>query len=97
MLCCLMCQKSFLTNLHENVSSKSVSWSDEGGGVEDPLCNKIGYSEPREAESREGSSTQAESVWLFSALWYSILIGWRGFRVFRARFWLAADKNLVLG
>ena len=42
------------------MSSKSVSWS--GGGVEDPPCIKIGYSEPRGVEIREGSSTLAESV-----------------------------------
>ena len=43
-----------------NVSSKSVSWSEQGGGVK-TLCIKIGYSEPTRAESREGSSPRAES------------------------------------
>ena len=33
--------------------------------MEDPPCIKIGYSEPRGVESREGSSTLAESVWVF--------------------------------
>ena len=42
-----------------NASSKSLSWSAQGGGG--PSCIKIGYSEPRGAESREGSSTLAES------------------------------------
>ena len=76
-------------------SSKSVSWSDKGGGVEDPPCSKIDYSEPRGAESREGSSTLAESVWVFfdTRFWLAeeVLV------FFRARFWLAADKNSVLG
>ena len=36
-----------------------------GGGVEDPPCIKIGNSEPTRAESREGSSTLAGSVWVF--------------------------------
>ena len=92
-----------MQNCHKcdkHTSSKSVSWSagvGGGGGLEDPPCFKVGYSEPRGAKSREESSTRAESVWVFSALWYSILIGWRAFRIFRAGFWLAADKNLVLG
>ena len=43
-------------------SSKSVSWSGGGGGGGwGPSCIKIGYSEPRGAESREGSLTLAES------------------------------------
>ena len=33
--------------------------------MEDPRCIKIGYSKQRGAESREGSSTLAESVWVF--------------------------------
>ena len=45
-------------------SSKSVSWGG-GGGVGDPPCIKIDHSEPRGAESREGSPTVAESVWVF--------------------------------
>ena len=74
-------------------------WDDQtgGGGVGDPPCIKIGYSEPRGARSWKRSPTLAESVRVFSALWYSILIGWRGFRFFRAKFWLAADKKLALG
>ena len=77
-------------------SSKSVSWS--GGGVGDPPCIKIGYSEPRGAETREGSPTLAESFWVFfrhcdNRFWLADEV--LGF--FRARFWLAADKNLVLG
>ena len=73
-------------------------WADQTReGLGDPPCSKIGYCEPGGAGSWEGSPTLAESVWVFSALWYSILIGWRGFGFFRARFWLAGDKNLVLG
>ncbi len=33
--------------------------------VEDPPRIKIGYSEPRGAESREGSSILAENFWFF--------------------------------
>ena len=41
----------------------SVSWS--GEGVEVPLCIKIGYSEPTCAQSRERTSTLAESSLVF--------------------------------
>ena len=42
-----------------HISSKVVRVSaDQTGGVENPPCIKIGYSEPRGAESREGSSTR---------------------------------------
>ena len=40
-------------------SSRRVSWSIGGGWRS--LCIKIGYSEPTRAESREGTSTRAES------------------------------------
>ena len=77
-------------------------WVDQvGGGGVDPPCIKIGYSEPtqfgKSQEPRRVLHPSRERLGFFSALWYSILIGWRGFRVFGARFWLAADKNLVLG
>ena len=42
------------------LSSKSVSWSGGGGGWK-TLYIKIGYSEPPRVESREWSSTLAES------------------------------------
>ena len=50
------------------------------------LCFKIGYSEPRAAESREGSSTLAESSRVFLG---DVILDsdWLAkFRVFRARF-----------
>ena len=72
-------------------SSKSVSWSGGGGGMGDPPCFKIVYSEPRRV-----SHPSRERLGSFRH-WYSIRIGWRGFRVSRARFWLAADKILDLG
>ena len=53
-------------------SSRRVSRADGGGRK--TLCIKIGYKEPRGAESREGSSTPAES---FRVTQYSILIGCR--------------------
>ena len=40
-------------------SSRVVSRAEGGGGRS--LCIKIGYSEPTRAESREGTSTRAES------------------------------------
>ena len=38
-------------------------WADQvgGGGGWRSVCIKIGYSEPSRAESREGTSTRAES------------------------------------
>ena len=45
----------------DNVSSRRVSRSGGRGGGWMTPCIKIGYSEPRGAESREGSSTLAES------------------------------------
>ena len=44
-----------------HVSSKSVSWGGGGGGGGGHSCIKIGYSEPAQAKSREGSSSLAES------------------------------------
>ena len=71
-------------------------WAEYLGGGR-PSYNKIGYSEPTGAQSREGSSTLAES----SRVFFGTVIldsDWlTKFRVYRARFWLAADKNLVFG
>ena len=41
-----------------DVSSKSVSCSEQGGWR--PSCIKIGYSEPTRAENREGSPRRPE-------------------------------------
>ena len=46
------------------ISSRRVSCSGGGGGGWKTLCFKIGYSDPRRAESREGSSSLAESSWV---------------------------------
>ena len=53
---------TLLVHLHRKVwdSSRSVSWSGGGWGCRPP-CIKMGYSEPRGAESWEGASTRAES------------------------------------
>ena len=61
------CSKEFIRLLWgcKISSSNSVGWSGGGGGVLDPQCIKIGYSEPRAAENQEGSTTPAESVWVF--------------------------------
>ena len=67
-----------------NKSSRIVSRADGEG---ETLCIKIGYNEPRGAESREGSSTLAKSSRVFLGILDS---DWpTKFRVFRARFWLA--------
>ena len=72
-----------------------------GGGGLKSQCIKMNYSDPTRAESRERTSTLAESS---RVLQCSILIGWRlGWRntrlwladevagFFRARFWLADE------
>ena len=68
-------------------------WADQTGWVGDPPCNKIGYSEPtRFGMSREPKRvSQASPVRLgfLSALWYSILIGWREF------FWFWVKSECV--
>ena len=58
-------------------------WTDVVGGLK-TLCIKISYSESTRAQSREGSSTLAESSrWRNARFW---LAGDSG-----ARFWLAAE------
>ena len=47
--------------MEEVNDSSSRVVSRPGGGGWKTLCIKIGYSEPTRAESREGSSTLAES------------------------------------
>ena len=84
------------------MSSKSVSWSvgGGGGGVEDPPCNKIGYSEPRGAESREPRRVLHPSRERLDFFRHCDTRFWLADEVlgfFGARFWLAAEKNLVLG
>ena len=57
----------------KSISSRRVSRADGGeGGWLKTLCIKIGFREPRRAESREGSSTVAKSSRVTQ---YSILIG----------------------
>ena len=73
------------------MSSKSVSWRGGAGGLMN-LCIKRSYSEPTRAESREGSSTLAESS---RVTWCPILIGWR-LRCRNARFWLADNSGYVI-
>ena len=89
----------------KSLSSKSVSWSNGGWRVKDPLCIKIGYSKPASrvgsagAESREGYPTVADSVWVFLGtviLDSDWLLADEVLGFFCSRFWLAADKNLVL-
>ena len=67
------------------------------------LCITVSYSEPRGTESQEESSTLTDSCRMMQQMilttrgtYWSILIGWRSLRVFHARFWLTADKLLVL-
>ena len=64
-----------------------VSWSVGGGGGWKTRCIRIGYSELREAENREGISNLAESSRVTQ---YSILIGWRVGRL-NTWFWLADE------
>ena len=76
-------------------SSISVSWSGGGGvGLGDPQSNKIGYSSRLVPRAEKGLNLCIK-IGYVSAQWYSILVAWRSFGVFGARFWLAADKNLV--
>ena len=75
----------------------SLRWvkSQTAGRLKTP-CIKIGYSEPRGAKKREGSFTVAGSCRVFlddvilDSDWLTTIT------VFRAWFWLAADKFLVL-
>ena len=88
--------------LSSDISIVVYMWADQAGGWRS-LCFKIGYSEPTRAESREGTSTVADSS---RVTLYTILIGWwfgwRNTRIWLAaewlntRFWLADDSGDVL-
>ena len=73
---------------NENLISVASVWADQsrGWGVWIPSCIKIGFCQPTRAESREGSSLQAESSRVTK--WR---LGWRN-----ARFWLADDSGDVM-
>ena len=53
--------RNFFSRMY--MSSKSVSWGSRG--AEDPPFIKVGSSEPTRAQSREGSSSLAESSRMF--------------------------------
>ena len=65
-----VCNCVFIVYEWIDKSSRVVS---RPGGVWKTACIKIGYSEPRGAESQQGSSTLAKSSWVTSN---SIPIGW---------------------
>ena len=81
-------------------SSKSVRWSGGGGAVDHP-CIKIGYSEPtrfgRIREPRRVYHPSRERLGFFRQCDTRFWLAGEVLGFFRARFWLAADKNLVLG